>query len=37
MAICAHALQALQVRLKAVSNEEHFTPEDKTFFRPYLT
>jgi hypothetical protein len=36
MILTAHALQALQVRLKSVSNEGHFTFEAETVFRPYL-
>jgi hypothetical protein len=35
MAITAHALQAVQVRLKSVSNEGHFTFEAETVIRPY--
>jgi hypothetical protein len=31
-----HALQAVQVSLTSFSNEEPFTPEDKTVFRLYL-
>jgi hypothetical protein len=36
MDLLAHPLQAVQVTLKSVSNEGHFTPEAKTVFRPYI-
>jgi hypothetical protein len=36
MVLTAHALQAVQVRLKSVGNEEQFTPEVETVFIPYL-
>jgi hypothetical protein len=32
MVLLAHVLRALQVRLKAVCNEEHFTLEVQTLF-----
>jgi hypothetical protein len=34
MVLTAHALQAVQVRLKSVNNAGHFTLEDETAFRP---
>jgi hypothetical protein len=34
MVLHAHALQAMQVRLKSVSNEEHATFEVETVFAP---
>jgi hypothetical protein len=36
MALLAHALQAVQIRLNSVSNEGHFTLEAEKLFRPYL-
>jgi hypothetical protein len=36
MEVTPHALQAVQVRLKSVSNEGHFTLEAETVFRMYL-
>jgi hypothetical protein len=36
MTLAAHALLPLQVRLKLVSNEGHFTLDAKTVFRPYF-
>jgi hypothetical protein len=36
MAVPAHALPAVQVRLKSVRNEGPFTLEAETVFRPYL-
>jgi hypothetical protein len=35
MALPAHALRAVQVRLELVSNEGHFTLEPETIFRPH--
>jgi hypothetical protein len=37
MVLSAHALRAVQVRLKSVSKEGHFTLEAEIVFRPYLT
>jgi hypothetical protein len=37
MVFPAHALRAVQVWLKAVRNEGHFTVEGETVFRLYLT
>jgi hypothetical protein len=37
MTLPAHALPAVQVRLKWVSNEGHFTPDAEKVFHPYLT
>jgi hypothetical protein len=37
MLLPAHALQAEQLRMRSVSNEEHFTLEVKKVFHPYLT
>jgi hypothetical protein len=34
--LSAHALQAVEVSLKFVSNEGQFTLEDETVLRPYL-
>jgi hypothetical protein len=34
MVLPAHALQTLQVRLKSVSNEGHFSVEVQTVSRP---
>jgi hypothetical protein len=36
MALSAHALQAVQVTLKSVSNEGYFTLDANTVIRPYL-
>jgi hypothetical protein len=36
MPIPAHALPAVQFRLKSVCNEGHFTLETETVFHPYL-
>jgi hypothetical protein len=36
MALPTHSLRAVQVRLKSVSNEGHFTLEAEIFFCPYL-
>jgi hypothetical protein len=36
MALTAHALQAVQFRLKSVSNEGHFTLEAESVSHPYL-
>jgi hypothetical protein len=36
MEVTPHALQAVQVRLKSVNNEGHFTLEAETVFRMYL-
>jgi hypothetical protein len=36
MVLTAHALQALEVRLRSVRNKGHFTVEAETLFRPYL-
>jgi hypothetical protein len=36
MTLTAHAIQALQVWWKSVSNEGHFTREAATAFRAYL-
>jgi hypothetical protein len=36
MVLTAHALQAVQVRLKVVGNEGDFTPVVETVFCPYL-
>jgi hypothetical protein len=36
MAVIAHALQAVQARLKSVCNETYFTFEAGTVFCPYL-
>jgi hypothetical protein len=36
IAVCAHALQAVLVRLKSVSNEGHFTLEVERVFITYL-
>jgi hypothetical protein len=36
MVLPAHAVKSVQVYLKAVSNEGHFTLEVETVFRPYL-
>jgi hypothetical protein len=36
MTLVAHALYVVQVRLKSVGNEEHFTQEAEKFFRLYL-
>jgi hypothetical protein len=36
MALPAHVLQAVHVRLKSVSNEGHFTLGVEKVFRPYL-
>jgi hypothetical protein len=35
MPLNVHALRAVQIRLKLVSNEGHFTPEAETVYRPY--
>jgi hypothetical protein len=37
MVVPAHALNALQLRLKSVTNEGHFSLEAETVFRPYHT
>jgi hypothetical protein len=37
MVLTAHALQAVLVRLKALSNKGHFTLEVETVFHPYLS
>jgi hypothetical protein len=37
MLLPAHSLQAVQVTLKSVNNEQHFIFEAATIFRPYLT
>jgi hypothetical protein len=37
MALSAHAPEAVEVMVKAVSNEGHFMLEAETVFRPYLT
>jgi hypothetical protein len=36
MAVPEHALRAVQVRLKSVSNEGHFIREVETVLHPYL-
>jgi hypothetical protein len=36
MTLSAHALRAVKVRLKSVSNERHFTLEAETVFLPYF-
>jgi hypothetical protein len=36
MLLPVHALEALQVRLKSVSNKGYFMLEAKTVFCPYL-
>jgi hypothetical protein len=36
MALPAHLLRTVQVRLKSVGKEGHFTLEAQTVFRPYL-
>jgi hypothetical protein len=36
MALAAHALRAVQVRLKSVNNEGHFTLEAEKVLCPYL-
>jgi hypothetical protein len=36
MVVSAHAQQAVQVRVKTVSNEGHFTIEAETVFRSYV-
>jgi hypothetical protein len=36
MALSAHALRPVQITLKSVSNEGHFTLEAETDFSPYL-
>jgi hypothetical protein len=36
MALTAHALKAGEVKLKSVSNEEHFTVDAKTVIHPLL-
>jgi hypothetical protein len=36
MVVAAHALQAMEVRLKSVSKEGHFSLQTEKIFRPYL-
>jgi hypothetical protein len=36
MVLSAHALQAVQVRVKSLSNERHFTIQAETVSRLYL-
>jgi hypothetical protein len=36
MVLSAHAPQAMEVRLKSVSNERQFTPEAERVLCPYL-
>jgi hypothetical protein len=36
MALTAHALEGVEVRLKSVGNEWHITLEDEKVFRPYF-
>jgi hypothetical protein len=36
MALPAHALRAVQVTLKSLGNERHFTLEARIFYRAYL-
>jgi hypothetical protein len=36
MALPAHALEVVEVRLKSVNNEGHFTLQVETVFRPHL-
>jgi hypothetical protein len=36
MALLTHALEAVRVKLKSVSNERHFTLVAERVFRPYL-